>query len=157
MRILGIDPGSRVLGYAVVDAGARLGCIECGVLTAPARDPLEKRLAELAAGLEEIIAELAPDEVAVEDVFSARHPRSALSLGHARGVVLAVAGRAGLRVSAYAPARVKLAVTGRGSAPKEQVALMVRALVGMKSLPRADAADALAVAVAHANFRRVRA
>jgi len=154
MRILGIDPGSRGLGYAVVDAGARLGCVECGVITAPPGDPLEKRLAELAVGLEEIIAELAPDEVAVEDVFAARHPRSALALGHARGVVLAVAGRAGLRVSAYPPARVKLAVTGRGRAPKEQVALMVRALVGMRSQPRADAADALAVAVAHAHIRK---
>src|SRR5262249_32914451 len=133
MRILGIDPGSRVLGYAVVDAGARLGCVECGVITAPPGDPLEKRLAELAVGLEEIIAELAPDEGAVDDVFAARHPRAALALGHARGVVLAVAGRAGLRVSAYPPARVKLAVTGRGRAPKEQVALMVRALVGMRS------------------------
>jgi crossover junction endodeoxyribonuclease RuvC len=151
MRILGIDPGSRVLGYAVVDAGARLGYVECGVLTAPARHPLEKRLAELSSGLEEIIAELRPDEVAVEDVFTSRNARSALALGHARGVVLAVAGRAGLRVSAYAPARVKLAVTGRGRAPKEQVARMVRALMGMTTLPRADAADALAVAVAHAN------
>jgi len=143
MRILGIDPGSRVLGYAVVDAGARR-----------ADDPLERRLAELAAGLEEIIAEMAPDEVAVEDVFASRNARSALALGHARGVVLAAAGRAGLHVAAYPPARVKQAVTGRGRAPKEQVAHMVRALMGMKSLPRADAADALAVAVAHANFRR---
>ena len=87
----------------------------------------------------------------MEDVFTAHNARSALALGHARGVALAAAGRAGLPVSAYPPAVVKRAVTGRGAAPKEQVALMVRALVGLRTVPRADAADALAVAVAHAH------
>jgi crossover junction endodeoxyribonuclease RuvC len=151
MRILGIDPGTRLLGYAVVDALPRLRYVECGVVTAPARQPLAARLAEIQRALEEIIAELRPDEVAVEDVFTAHNARSALALGHARGVALAAAGRAGLPVTAYAPAKVKRAVTGRGAAPKEQVALMVRALVGLRMVPRADAADALAVAVAHAH------
>jgi crossover junction endodeoxyribonuclease RuvC len=154
MRILGIDPGSRVLGYAVVDSddARRLRYVECGVVEAQRGDPLEGRLAEIARGLEEVIAELAPHTVAAEDVFAAMNARTALLLGQARGAALAVCGRAGLRVHAYAPALVKQAVTGRGRAPKLQVARMVQALLGLRRLPRADAADALAVAVAHAQM-----
>ena len=158
MRILGIDPGSRVLGYAVLDCddGARkkLRYVECGVVEANRREPLERRLAEIAQGLEDVIRELGPESVAAEDVFTAGNPRTALLLGQARGAALAVCGRAGLRVFAYAPAVVKQAVTGRGRAPKEQVARMVQVLVGLTKVPRADAADALAVAVAHAHIRK---
>jgi crossover junction endodeoxyribonuclease RuvC len=156
VRILGLDPGSRVLGYGVVDVdGARrLRYVECGVVVARREEPLERRLAELAVGLDEIIAELAPTTAAAEDVFAAVNWRSALALGQARGAVLATCGRAGLRVYGYSPAVVKQAVTGRGRAPKAQVARMVQALVGLKRLPRADATDALAVAVAHAHMRR---
>jgi crossover junction endodeoxyribonuclease RuvC len=156
MRILGIDPGSRTLGYAVVDSVARgrLSYVECGVIVASAADPLEKRLGEIASGLREVIADLHPDVLAAEGVFAAVNVRSALALGQARGAVLAIAGMAGLRVYSYPPATVKLAVTGRGRAPKSQVALMVRALVGLKKVPRPDAADALAVAVAHAHMRK---
>jgi crossover junction endodeoxyribonuclease RuvC len=156
MRILGIDPGSRVLGYAVVDCdGARrLRYLECGVLEAARAAPIERRLGEIAAGLGEIIDELEPDTAAVEEVFTAVNVRSALALGQARGAVLAVCGRAQLRVWGYPPAQVKQAVTGRGRAPKLQVARMVQALLGLKREPRADAADALAVAIAHAHIRR---
>jgi crossover junction endodeoxyribonuclease RuvC len=156
MRILGIDPGSRVLGYGVVDSDGKRGLryVECGVVEARRELPLERRLGEIAAGLEEVIAELAPDTVAAEDIFTAINARSALALGQARGAALCVCGRAGLRVWAYAPALVKQTVTGRGRAPKEQVARMVQVLVGLKRLPRADATDALAVAVAHAHVRR---
>jgi crossover junction endodeoxyribonuclease RuvC len=158
VRILGIDPGSRVLGYAVLDcddgARRRLRYVECGVVEARRDAPLERRLAEIAEGLEEVIRELGPQTVAAEDVFTAGNARSALLLGQARGAALAVCGRAGLRVHAYAPAVVKQAVTGRGRAPKDQVARMVQVLVGLRKVPRADAADALAVAVAHANIAR---
>jgi crossover junction endodeoxyribonuclease RuvC len=156
MRILGIDPGSRVLGYAVVDCddGRRLRYLECGVLEARARSPIERRLGEIAAGLAEIIDELRPDAAAAEEVFTALNVRSALALGQARGAVLAVCGRAELRVWGYPPALVKQAVTGRGRAAKGQVARMVQALLGLKREPRADAADALAVAIAHAQIRR---
>ena len=158
MRILGIDPGSRVLGYAVLDcddlARKRLRYVECGVVEARRDQPLERRLAEIADGLEDVIRELAPEIVAAEDVFAASNPRTALLLGQARGAALAVCGRAGLTVHAYPPAVVKQAVTGRGRAPKEQVARMVQVLIGLRKVPRADAADALAVAVAHANIRR---
>jgi crossover junction endodeoxyribonuclease RuvC len=156
MRILGIDPGSRILGYGVVDTDSRrrVRYVECGVVESARELPLELRLAEIAIGLEEIVAELCPDTVAAEEIFTALNVRSALLLGQARGAALAVCGRAGLAVTAYPPAVVKKAVTGRGRAPKEQVALMVQSIVGLRRLPRADAADALAVAVAHAHIRR---
>jgi len=155
VRILGIDPGSRLCGYAVVEVGAeRLRYVECGVLEARAKAPVERRLAEIAAGLEDVLAELRPDQAAVEEVFSAVNVRSAIALGQARGVVLAACGRAELAVFGYPPSVVKQAVTGRGRAPKPQVARMVTALLGLRREPRADAADALAVAVAHAHLRR---
>ena len=155
MRILGLDPGSRVCGYGVIDerAGA-LAYVECGVLTAPEERPMEHRLGELACGLREVIAELRPGVVAVEDVFSHQNPRSAIALAQARGMALAVVGLAGLSVASYAPALVKKAVSGSGRADKTQVARMVQSLIGLRSLPRAVATDALAVAITHG--RRLR-
>jgi crossover junction endodeoxyribonuclease RuvC len=150
VRILGLDPGSRVCGYGVIDVrGAQLVYVECGLLTAPEDRPMEQRLAEIARGLREVIAELAPAVVAVEDVFSHQNPRSALALAQARGMALAVAGLAGLAVASYAPALVKKTVSGTGRADKQQVARMVQMLIGLRSLPRADATDALAVAITH--------
>ena len=150
MRILGLDPGSRVCGYGVIDErGGALAYVECGVLPAPEDRAMEDRLGELACGLREVIAELRPGTVAVEDVFSHQNPRSAIALAQARGMVLAVVGLAGLAVASYAPALVKKAVSGSGRADKAQVARMVQALIGLRSLPRADATDALAVAITH--------
>jgi crossover junction endodeoxyribonuclease RuvC len=141
-----------VCGYAVVVVGpARaVGYVECGVLTAPTRDSAERRLAEISRSLSELMRELAPDVVAVEDVFSHANVRSALALAQARGAVLAVAGMSGLAVFSYSPALVKKTVTGRGRAGKDQVARMVQSLVGLRRAPEADAADALAVAITHA-------
>jgi crossover junction endodeoxyribonuclease RuvC len=152
MRILGVDPGSRRCGYAVIEVDSAGDCtyVECGVLGAAERAPLEDRLAEITRDLHQVIAELAPGVVAVEDVFSGRNARSALALAHARGAVFAVAGTAGLRVCSYPPAVVKKRVAGNGRAPKEQVARMAAMLVRLRELPQADAADALAVALAHA-------
>jgi crossover junction endodeoxyribonuclease RuvC len=151
VRILGLDPGSRVCGYGVIDhVAGKLRYVECGVLTAPGRRAMEARLGEIARGLTEVIAELAPAIVAVEDVFSHhQNPRSGLALAQARGMALAVTGLAGLRVASYPPALVKKTVAGSGAAGKEQIARMVQALIGLRSLPRADAADALAVAITH--------
>ena len=155
MRILGLDPGSRVCGYGVIDErGGALAYVECGVLTAPEDRAMENRLGELACGLREVIAELRPGIVAVEDVFSHQNPRSAIALAQARGMALAVVGLAGLAVASYAPALVKKAVSGSGRADKTQIARMVQALIGLRSLPRADATDALAVAITHG--RRLR-
>ena len=155
---MGLDPGSRVCGYGVLDVhAAELRYVECGVLTAPEGEAMEDRLGEIARGLREVIDELRPAVVAVEDVFVQHNARSALALAQARGMVLAVVGLCGLRVASYPPATVKKTVAGSGAAPKEQIARMVQALIGMRSLPRVDASDALAVAIAHAHHaaRRV--
>lgn len=150
-RILGVDPGSRICGYGVIESrGTGLHYIECGVLTADKGKSMEARLGEISRWLTDVVTELRPTIVAVEDVFTKINPRSALALAQARGMVLAVAGMAGLSVHSYAPAVVKKSVTGHGRAPKEQVAAMVRMLLGMRSTPTADAADALAVAITHA-------
>ena len=155
MRILGLDPGSRVCGYGVIEAdGTELRYVECGLLTAPEDAPVEKRLGEIARGLREVIGELSPAYVAIEDVFSHQNVRSALALAQARGMALAVVGLAGLPVASYPPASVKKAVSGSGRADKDQVARMVQALIGLRSLPRADATDALAVAITHGRTMR---
>ena len=159
MRILGLDPGSRVCGYGVIDCiGTTMRYVECGTLTAVSERPMEERLGEIARGLREVIAELSPIVVAVEDVFSHdAHPRSSLSLAQARGMALAVIGLAGLPVASYAPALVKKTVTGSGRSEKDQVAAMVATLIGLAALPRADATDALAVAITHGRAAAPRA
>lgn len=156
MRILGIDPGSRVCGYGmvVIEPGREGGVmryVECGVLTAPESKPAELRLGEIARGLTEVLDELRPDVIALEEVFARVNVKSALALAQARGMVLAVVGLRGLSVSSYTAPLVKKAITGRGRAEKDQVARMVAVMVGLKHPPRADAADALALAVTHAH------
>ncbi len=116
-------------------------------------DPLERRLGEIANGIREIVQELRPDVVAMEDVFFGKNVRSMVALAQARGAAMVACAQAGLSVTAYAPAKVKLAVTGRGRAGKDQVGLMVRGLLGLKRAPRSDATDALAVAITHALLR----
>ena len=158
MRILGIDPGSRHLGYGVVErvGPGRVRYVECGVLEPARTDALPLRLAELARGLREILDELAPDVVAVEGVFHGKNARSALQLGHSRGVALAAAGERALTVFEYAPATIKRTVAGNGAAGKPQVSAMVRALCALKRTPKLDASDALAVAICHAfSLRRL--
>ncbi|HXU73762.1 MAG TPA: crossover junction endodeoxyribonuclease RuvC [Polyangia bacterium] len=151
-RILGIDPGTRYFGYGVIErvAAGRVRYIECGVLEPRRTGELAARLGEIAAGLAEVLDELRPDVVAVEGVFHGVNARSALQLGHSRGVALATAGARDLKVHEYAPATVKRAVAGNGQATKDQVQAMVLALCGLKRAPRLDASDALAVAICHA-------
>lgn len=150
MRILGLDPGSRRCGYGVVDdSGGVLRYVECGVLSAPEGAAMEARLGEIACGLREVIEELAPAVVAIEDVFVHQNARSALALAQARGMALAVVGLRGLAAASYSPAVVKKSLTGSGGATKDQIARMVQALIGLRRLPRVDAADALAVAITH--------
>lgn len=151
MRVLGVDPGSRLCGYAVIDVDDHRQCryVECGVLSPDRGDRAEARLGNIACWLTDVINELRPTIVAVEDVFIGVNPRSALALAQARGTILAVAGLSGLTVHSYAPTLVKQSVTGKGNAPKAQVAKMVAALVGLQRSPQADAADALAVAITH--------
>ena len=154
-RILGIDPGTRYFGYGVIERLAaaprnRVRYIECGVIEPKRSGALAARLGEIWVGLVEIIEELKPDVVAVEGVFHGVNARSALQLGHCRGVALATAGARALPVHEYAPATVKRAVAGNGAATKHQVQAMVLALCHLKRAPKLDASDALAVAICHA-------
>ena len=152
MRIFGIDPGSHRTGYGCVDVeGSRHRLVACGAITTPAASLPEKLLA-IHTGLAALIAECRPECVAIENVFYATNARSALTLGHARGVAMLAAVEAGLVVAEYAPAEVKRAVVGYGRAEKQQVQQMVKLLLGLVAPPTPhDAADALAVALCHAH------
>ena len=154
-RILGIDPGTLRLGYGVVDrvGNAKLTYVECGVISAPPRQPRNQRLLTIGCGLRELLDELEPDEVAMEQAFYGKNVQATLALGEARGVALFVAGDRGLPVVGYAPARVKRTIVGHGRASKSQVGYLVRAILSMRRAPEADAADALAIAICHARLR----
>lgn len=157
MRILGLDPGLRVTGWGVVEAqGNRLSHVADGVVTSDDGAALADRLAQLHDGVMAVIEAHAPAEAAVEETFVNRNPISTLKLGQARGVVLLAPARCGLVVAEYTPNAVKKAVVGRGHAEKAQVALMVRTLLPGAVPARADAADALAVAICHAHLRASR-
>ena len=149
--VLGIDPGLSRCGYGVVSrAGSRLAATACGVIRTGPDDPLPKRLALLAAELDALVAEMRPMAIAVERVLFQVNARTAMSVGMASGLALAIAGREGIPVVQYSPNEVKLAVAGDGGAGKEEVQQMVARLLGLREVPRpADAADALALAICH--------
>lgn len=153
-RVLGLDPGLLYTGWGVVDVdGPRLRYVEAGECPSGA-GPLPTRLAALARQIKDVIDSQKPDEVAVEETFVNRNPRTTLLLGHARAVSLLVPGQAGLPLAEYAPTEVKKAIVGSGRADKDQVGYMVRTL--MPGCPRMGehAMDALAVAVCHAGYSR---
>ncbi len=151
--VLGIDPGTAIVGYAVVTArGNELSMVTCDVITTPAGMPLAQRLQQIYARLNEIIATYQPNEGAMEELFFSKNARTALTVGHARGVALLALANGGLSVGEYTPKQVKLAVTGYGGADKLQVGEMVRILLKLRAVPRPDdAADAAAVAICHLN------
>ena len=154
-RILGVDPGSLITGFGVIEAiGNHNRFIHCGAIRTPADDPLEQRLRGIFRGLSGVIREYRPEEVAVEQVFMARNPDSALKLGQARGVAILAAAEADLPVTQYPPRSVKQAVVGAGGADKTQVQHMVRILLNLQGELQADAADALAVALCHGHTRQ---
>jgi crossover junction endodeoxyribonuclease RuvC len=157
VRILGIDPGSRATGFAILDgAGDKGTVVDLGVIRLAADLPLTDRLCQLYERLADIVVEHDPDEVAIEEVFSAANVRSALVLGQARGV--AVVAAAGSRpVFEYSARAVKKAVVGYGQADKRQVAKMVATLTGLEKAPAQDAADALAIALCHLHSRAITA
>lgn len=152
MRIFGIDPGSLRTGYGCVETdGTRHRFVACGALSTPAGTSLPQRLLAVHTGLVQAIDDVRPDCVAIENLFHARHARSALTLGHARGVAVLAAVQAGLPVVEYTPAEIKMSVVGYGRAEKAQVQRMVALLLGLDTPPSPfDAADALAVAICHA-------
>jgi crossover junction endodeoxyribonuclease RuvC len=156
MIVLGVDPGTHRTGFGVIRRdGPRLRGLDAGVIEANRDAPLEARLLTMHAGLVAVIARHAPDCMAVEDVFS-KHVRSALVLGQARGVVLLAGAQARLEVSSYSPALVKRSVAGRGQAPKEQLARIVAAMLGLRDIPAVDATDALAIAITHCHAVNLR-
>ena len=158
MRILGIDPGTRRTGWGVVDRdGSRLTGVDAGVVSTGNDRPLEERLRIIHDGLVEVIERLSPQVVAVESIFHAKYANAAIKLGHVRGVALLVAAVRELPVHDYPPALVKRTVGGRGAADKRQLGQIVGAILGLGELPAADATDALAVAITHAQAARITA
>ena len=155
VTVLGIDPGSRCMGWGMIrETSGVVTLIDCGTVRATEKD-MAARLGKMFHGLSGIIAESVPDVVAMEDVFTAKNPASALKLGQARGAAIAACASHGLRVHGYPPTQVKQALVGTGRAGKEQVAFMVAQVLGVKKPNWAlDTSDALAVALCHLNMRR---
>lgn len=154
MRVLGIDPGSRITGYGLVEQqGSRLVHVDNGAIFTDSAADFPGRLKQIFDGLLAVIVEYRPDEVAVENIFFATNAQSALKLGQARGAAIVAAVHSGLRVSEYTALQVKQAVVGQGRAEKEQVQKMLKALLGLPETAQADASDALAVAICHINSR----
>jgi crossover junction endodeoxyribonuclease RuvC len=154
IRIIGIDPGLRAMGWGVIEAsGTRIAYVASGGVRSSDRKALSERLRELHEGLATVIGEHRPVEAAVEETFVNRDPQSALKLGHARGIALVVPALGGLPVAEYAANLIKKTVTGSGHAEKAQIALMVKTLLPGSDARGADAADALAAAITHARIR----
>ena len=154
MRVLGIDPGLNITGYGLVETGAEgQKLIEAGEIKSKASLPLEQRLFELYNGLEAVTKDLRPDVLAVEELYSHyKHPRTAVIMGHARGVLFLVAGKADIPVFSYSATRVKKSLTGRGRASKEQVAKMISSILKSVEIDgHPDITDAIAVALCHIN------
>ena len=149
MRIIGIDPGTGILGFGVIDAkGGKTKMVTAGVITTPAHTPLPDRLEEIFDGLTEIIAETKPDMMAIEQLFFAQNVTTAMSVSHARGVAMLTGRRAKLPIEEYTPLQIKQTMTGYGRATKKQIQEMVRIQLGLKDVPKPDdCADALAVAI----------
>jgi crossover junction endodeoxyribonuclease RuvC len=152
VKVLGIDPGTAVLGYGVIESGPnhQPRLVECGTLTTRARDPLPSRLRVLYDGVSALLARHLPTAIAVETAFYGRNVRTAVVLSHARGVILLAAELAGVEIAEYPPALIKKTVVGRGAALKPQVGYMVAQLLRLKAAPApGDAADGVAVALTH--------
>ena len=151
MKIFGIDPGSERTGYGCIESsGSRHRLLTCGTLSAPPRSTFPERLLVIHSGLRALLERHQPDCVAVENIFFARNVRSALKLGHARGIALLAASQSGVPVVEYTPAEIKRSVVGYGRAEKQQVQAMMKLLLGLDAVPSPhDVADALAVAICH--------
>lgn len=150
--ILGIDPGSRITGYGIVNSvGLKSEYVTSGCIRIALKASLPEKLEEIFVGVTEIIEQYAPQEMVIEEVFMSRNADSALKLGQARGVAIVAAQLQGLPVAEYAARKVKQAIVGTGAASKEQIQHMVRVLLKLPGIPQEDAADALAIALCHIN------
>ena len=152
MRILGIDPGYATIGFGIVEAErAQMHMVTYGAITTPAGIPLSRRLYQIDRDMEELISQLKPDVIAIEELFFNTNITTGIAVAHGRGVLLCAAERSGVPLYEYTPSQVKLAVTGYGKAEKHQVMDMTKRLLKLKAVPRPDdAADALAIAICHA-------
>ena len=156
MIILGIDPGSRITGFGLIDNQAsRIDYIDSGHIRVSG-DSLPQRLGFIFAAVDDVIRKHQAEQMSIENVFMARNPDSALKLGQARGAAICAAYQAGLEIAEYAPREIKQAIVGTGAANKEQVQHMVKRLLGIRQDLQADEADGLAIAICHAQFYATR-
>ncbi len=156
MKILGIDPGTGILGFGVIEVNRpKPSLVTAGVITTPAHTPLEERLEEIFDGLTMIIEETKPDIMSIEKIFFAQNITTAISVSHARGVAMLTGRRARLKIAEYTPLQIKQTLTGYGRASKKQVQEMVKIHLSLSSTPKPDdAADALAAAITHSLMSR---
>ncbi len=154
-RVLGIDPGSNVTGYGIVEEDGRgLCCIKYGEIKPARGASLSSCLQTICGGIQEVILGTAPEALAIENIFYGKNIRSLIKQGHVRGVAILAGAESGVPVYEYSPLEIKKAVVGYGRAEKGQVQMMVRAILKLSELPPPDAADALAVAICHIHFRK---
>jgi crossover junction endodeoxyribonuclease RuvC len=158
MRIIGIDPGTGILGFGVIESdGQKNQLVDAGVIRTPVKEDDAVRLQTIFEELSDIIADTKPTEMAVEKLFFAQNVTTAMTVAQARGVVLLAGQQAGLTIAEYTPLQIKQSLTGYGRAEKKQMQEMVRVLLGLKEVPQPDdCADALAAALVHANTVRVK-
>lgn len=156
MRIIGIDPGTGILGFGVVDfVNGKARMVTAGVITTPAHTALDERLEEIFDGLTDIIAETKPEVMSIEKLFFSQNVTTAMSVSHARGVAMLTGRKAKLPIAEYTPQQIKQTLTGYGKADKKQVQEMVRIHLGLKDVPKPDdCADALAAAITHSMMSR---
>jgi crossover junction endodeoxyribonuclease RuvC len=155
MRVLGVDPGSRVTGYGLIEnKPGGIVCVDLGQIRPPTDMPFNDRIHHIFLAMLEIMRRHGPQEMAIEDIFFAKNAKSSLKLGHARGAILVAAVQCGLKVFEYSPLEIKKALVGYGRGSKEQVRRMVQIMLSLKVLPGLDTSDALATAICHANWKR---
>ncbi len=158
MRIIGIDPGTGILGFGVVDfdTNGKAKMVDAGVITTPPHTPHDERLEDIFDNLTDIVAETKPQVMSVEKLFFTKNVTTAMTVAEARGVALLVARKAGIPIAEYTPMQIKQSLTGYGKADKKQVQEMVRLQLGLKDVPKPDdCADALAAAITHSLMSRV--
>ncbi len=155
MLVLGVDPGSRVTGYGLVEKeNNQMTCIHAGTISSPAKLPFYERIHKIFQSMVEIMNHYRPQEMAIEDIFFAKNVKSSLKLGHARGAVLIAAVQCGIKIFEYTPLEIKKSTVGYGRATKEQVRSMVQIILNLKDKPNLDTSDALATAICHLNWAR---
>ena len=155
MLVLGVDPGSLVTGYGLLEKkGNQMTCVHHGAITSARHVPFYERIHKIFRSMVEIMEHYRPQEMAIEDVFFAKNVKSALKIGHARGAVLVAAVESDVKIFEYTPMEIKKSVVGYGRATKEQVRSMVQVILGLKTHPGLDTSDALATGICHLNWTR---